>query len=496
MRNALSVVLFACALTACASKQPFLTHEPPKDSVAEFTAPKGAIYTAELPFNAGTGYEWTASRFDKKVVKFVDQSSRRASGDAIPGGPMIEEMHFELIGHGETIIVFELKRPWEKDVPAVDTRSVKVTVSRTLRGEMDASAAGAETDRAGSVHMDDESELALSAQRANEARDRATQLEARRRLERATDEDRSTNEARSREIHILEQQLKDPISAEDRSKYEARLRELRDEERKIRDEERSREVNLVLSVGLPEGENEATMPIGHELRVDLGTTQAYGWIATGWDPRVIVMRTPQFWGEPPTKESQRYQGRVFAFEGIGAGETSIKFELRSHEQISSFAAGTLQIEAEGEPPYATRTIHVKVAEGAKPDPRSAPARARYRLGWSDEYESTIKVGGEIAAELDYLFTQPSRWIVRGYDPSVIRLALRDERFDAPPETMGGGTTLRFLFEALRPGETTILFEYRDWEQLDEGTRLLPEAEHLKPSRVSKIKVKVTEADIR
>jgi hypothetical protein len=41
---------------------------------------------------------------------------------------MIEEIGFDLVGKGETIIVFELKRPWEKDVSAVDTRSVKITV--------------------------------------------------------------------------------------------------------------------------------------------------------------------------------------------------------------------------------------------------------------------------------------------------------------------------------------------------------------------------------
>lgn len=128
MRNALTVVLFACALTACASSRTSIRHEPPKDSVADFVAAKGATYTAELPFNAGTGYAWTASRFDDKIVRFTGQSSRRASDDARVGGPMIEDMHFELVGRGETIIVFELKRPWEKDVSAVDTRSVKVTV--------------------------------------------------------------------------------------------------------------------------------------------------------------------------------------------------------------------------------------------------------------------------------------------------------------------------------------------------------------------------------
>lgn len=117
----------SCALAAC-STPPSIRHEPPKESVADFSAPKGSTYTAELPFNAGTGYGWTATSFDKKVVKLAGQSSRRASGEAMPGGPMIEEISFDLVGKGETIIVFELKRPWEKDVSAVDTRSVKVTV--------------------------------------------------------------------------------------------------------------------------------------------------------------------------------------------------------------------------------------------------------------------------------------------------------------------------------------------------------------------------------
>jgi len=128
MRTALSVALLACALSACASNQPHLVHEPSRHSVDEFTAPKGAAYTVTLPFNAGTGYAWAATSFDKKVVKLAGQSSRRASDEAMPGGPMIEEMRFSLVGRGETIIVFELKRPWEKDVSAVDTRSVKVTV--------------------------------------------------------------------------------------------------------------------------------------------------------------------------------------------------------------------------------------------------------------------------------------------------------------------------------------------------------------------------------
>jgi predicted secreted protein len=128
MRNALSAVLFACALAACAGRQPHLTHEPSRESVHEFTAPKGAVYTATLPFNAGTGYSWTATSFDAKVVALAGQSSRPASDEPMPGGPMTEEIRFTLVGKGETVIVFELKRPWEKDVAPADVRSVKVIV--------------------------------------------------------------------------------------------------------------------------------------------------------------------------------------------------------------------------------------------------------------------------------------------------------------------------------------------------------------------------------
>ncbi|MFN5495241.1 MAG: hypothetical protein ACK5C3_01535, partial [bacterium] len=103
MRNALSVALLAATLASCASNQPYLTHEPSKDSVAEFTAPKGSTYTAELPFSAGTGYAWTASRFDEKIVKLEGQSSRRAHHAARGGGPMGGGMRVNHVGKGEAL---------------------------------------------------------------------------------------------------------------------------------------------------------------------------------------------------------------------------------------------------------------------------------------------------------------------------------------------------------------------------------------------------------
>ena len=96
MRTATVLLLLATALAACATPLT-VRHEPPRESVADFSAARGSEYIAELPFNAGTGYAWTASRFDTKIVRLEGQSSRRAHFDARVGGPMIEEMRFRLL---------------------------------------------------------------------------------------------------------------------------------------------------------------------------------------------------------------------------------------------------------------------------------------------------------------------------------------------------------------------------------------------------------------
>ncbi len=95
----------------------------------EFQA--GEEFVVKLPFNAGTGYVWSATRFDSAVVSLeaapvpvqsIDYSSRRV------GAPNLQSLTFAGVAPGTCEIVFELTRPWEKGTAAAQTHTMRVTM--------------------------------------------------------------------------------------------------------------------------------------------------------------------------------------------------------------------------------------------------------------------------------------------------------------------------------------------------------------------------------
>lgn len=107
--------------------------EPPAAGAASATrVVRGAQLQVDLPFSAGTGYQWTAGAFNPAVLSLESQESiepPRAAGDRRrAGGPMSERFLFKAREFGTVEIVFELRRSWEKDVPAADTRRMRVEV--------------------------------------------------------------------------------------------------------------------------------------------------------------------------------------------------------------------------------------------------------------------------------------------------------------------------------------------------------------------------------
>lgn len=124
-----AIAAFACGAPAgCASKALVYRHTPERDAVPVIEASRGSTYVAELPYAAGTGYAWTASRYDEKLVQLVSRHTRDTSGRPdVVGGSLAEDFTFELRRRGETVIVFELKRPWEPD-NAADVRSVRIKI--------------------------------------------------------------------------------------------------------------------------------------------------------------------------------------------------------------------------------------------------------------------------------------------------------------------------------------------------------------------------------
>jgi predicted secreted protein len=133
----LSAVLSpSLALSACANKPGprmavmRVTHRLTENKTHETEVPVGGEFANDLPFTAGTGYAWTAKGFDTKVLTLESQASRSETTDGRTGGPMIEHFVFKGVKEGETTITFELRRPWEKDVAANETRTMKVKVTK------------------------------------------------------------------------------------------------------------------------------------------------------------------------------------------------------------------------------------------------------------------------------------------------------------------------------------------------------------------------------
>ena len=90
----------------------------------------GDEFEVKLPLNAGTGYVWTATRFDGAVVSLENAPSPVQTIDygGRVGAPNLQTMNFACVAPGRCEIVFELSRPWEKGAAAAQTHTMTVTV--------------------------------------------------------------------------------------------------------------------------------------------------------------------------------------------------------------------------------------------------------------------------------------------------------------------------------------------------------------------------------
>jgi inhibitor of cysteine peptidase len=96
------------------------------DAVAVKT---GERFTVTLAENASTGFTWRLARpLDERVVRLVEVAYH--TPDAKLAGAGGEELWtFEAAGAGAATIELEYVRPWEHDVPALQTRTIAVSVS-------------------------------------------------------------------------------------------------------------------------------------------------------------------------------------------------------------------------------------------------------------------------------------------------------------------------------------------------------------------------------
>jgi inhibitor of cysteine peptidase len=93
-----------------------------------FETTTGKTFTIALDANATSGYNWTQTTKDTKVVEYVDIAyMAAASGPQVVGGSGTITFTFKAVGKGTTTISLAYARPWEK-VPPAQTRTITVTV--------------------------------------------------------------------------------------------------------------------------------------------------------------------------------------------------------------------------------------------------------------------------------------------------------------------------------------------------------------------------------
>jgi inhibitor of cysteine peptidase len=97
------------------------------DSKPDNRIKAGEIFTVTLDENITTGYSWSYTIDNKNVIQFDSDSTSVPKTDAAGAGGT-HTWNFKAVGKGTVTIVFDYKRPWEKDKRPIDTKVYTITV--------------------------------------------------------------------------------------------------------------------------------------------------------------------------------------------------------------------------------------------------------------------------------------------------------------------------------------------------------------------------------
>jgi predicted secreted protein len=89
------------------------------------TMPVGETVIIELQDIATTGYRWQVEGVDPAVVTL--QKEDTIPGTA-PGAAGVRRLEFLAVGAGHVTLRFNLRRPWETNVPPIKQTSLDLTV--------------------------------------------------------------------------------------------------------------------------------------------------------------------------------------------------------------------------------------------------------------------------------------------------------------------------------------------------------------------------------
>jgi predicted secreted protein len=92
----------------------------------------GTTFSIVLPANQTTGYSWSLAPATKREgLEYLRHKYHIPSGSA-PGAPGQDFWTFQAKSAGESLLLFEYARPWEKKQPAATSLAVMVRVEATI----------------------------------------------------------------------------------------------------------------------------------------------------------------------------------------------------------------------------------------------------------------------------------------------------------------------------------------------------------------------------
>jgi inhibitor of cysteine peptidase len=124
MKTKLMIVLGILTLLAACTPNISVFTDPGTHIIVN----KGDRFSIELPSNATTGYSWEfGTPIDTEYLTFVKTDYINPDTTLVGAGGT-QVWIFETIQPGLTTIQLEYKRPWEVDVPALQTAQFDVTI--------------------------------------------------------------------------------------------------------------------------------------------------------------------------------------------------------------------------------------------------------------------------------------------------------------------------------------------------------------------------------
>src|SRR5262245_30723058 len=127
--RALLAGLLACGLNGCATlpSGKASSYIGEADNGRHIQLAKGRTLTVRLPVTPGTGYSWNVAALQPRVLQPAGSELERAA-EVQPGTSATQMLTFDAVGAGDSPLVLEYRRPWERGDPAAKVFRLNVQV--------------------------------------------------------------------------------------------------------------------------------------------------------------------------------------------------------------------------------------------------------------------------------------------------------------------------------------------------------------------------------